>query len=238
MANKKIFISHFGEESDFAALLKEYLERDFLGSLDVFVASDGESIAAGEDWLASVERALSECVAMIIICTPASVRRPWINFEAGAAWMRHIPLIPICHRGLLPSDLPMPLSLRQGVVVSKSIGVKRLYTTIATTLNCSLPERDFDLLSAEFGRLYATPIAVSGDDIVALDRDRSIRKRLKEALNHPQWRWRSMEQLAVAAALPMDDVADLLRSDPEVLFKKSRKGKGVMAALRSRVGMP
>jgi hypothetical protein len=105
---KRIFISHISEESETALRLKAALEADFLGMLDVVVSSDTDSIAAGEQWLASVDAALQEAAMLLILCSAASVARPWINFEAGAAWMRKIPLVPVCHAGLTPRDLPMP----------------------------------------------------------------------------------------------------------------------------------
>ena len=82
---KRAFISHITEEAGVAAKLKAALARDFLQMLDVFVSSDGESISAGDDWLKSIDNALQQSALMLILCSPSSIRRPWINFEAGAA---------------------------------------------------------------------------------------------------------------------------------------------------------
>ena len=100
----RAFVSHVSEEAHVAARLKTALGRDFLGLLDVFVSSDAESIAAGEEWLRSIESALQEASLLVVLCSPASIVRPWINFEAGAAWMRQIPLVPLCHGGLVQID--------------------------------------------------------------------------------------------------------------------------------------
>jgi hypothetical protein len=81
-----------------------------------------------------------------LLC-PTSIRRPWVNFEAGAAWMHKIPIIPLCHGGLEPRDLPMPLSSRQGLLLSKDSDLKKLYSRIAKELTCEMPERTFDQLS-------------------------------------------------------------------------------------------
>jgi hypothetical protein len=40
----------------------------------------------------------------------ASVARPWINFEAGAAWLAKKPIIPACFGGLTKDTLPKPYS--------------------------------------------------------------------------------------------------------------------------------
>src|SRR5262249_46357706 len=133
---KRVFISHIAEEREIAERLKAALTRDFLRMLDVFVSSDTESIAAGEEWLESIEHALRECTIVVILCSPESIRRPWINFEAGAAWMRDIPLIPVCHLGLRARDLLMPLSLRQGIALDDAEGLRRFYKRVADILSC------------------------------------------------------------------------------------------------------
>jgi TIR domain len=74
---KHLFVSHISEERKIAERMKEALSRDFLGLVDVFVSSDTESIAAGEEWLRSVEKALLDCTIFVILCSPESIRRPW-----------------------------------------------------------------------------------------------------------------------------------------------------------------
>src|SRR5690348_2355735 len=127
MPNARAFISHISEDKEPAGRIKVALKRDFLGLLDIFLSSDTQSIAAGEEWLKSIEQALRDSALLLVLCSPESIRRPWINFEAGAAWMRGIPLIPICHAGFEVRDLPMPLSLRQGIGISDPKGLERLY---------------------------------------------------------------------------------------------------------------
>jgi hypothetical protein len=39
-----------------------------------------------------------------------SVARPWVNFEAGAAWLEDKTLIPVCHGSLSKNVLPHPYS--------------------------------------------------------------------------------------------------------------------------------
>jgi hypothetical protein len=69
--NKRLFISHISEERETAECIKAALSRDFLGLMNVFVSSDTESIAAGEDWLRSVETALRDCV--ILVCAVSNL---------------------------------------------------------------------------------------------------------------------------------------------------------------------
>lgn len=231
---KRLFISHISEERAVAELVKSVLGRDFLGLLEVFVSSDTESIAAGEEWLRSIERALRDCKIFVILCSPESIRRPWINFETGAAWMREIPIVPVCHAGLLPRDLRMPLSLKQGIALNDADGLRRFYVRIAKVLECDTPSRNFSQLALEL-----TPTALeattSEQAIKELDADRDARRRLAEALSSPKYKWRTLQRVAIEAAISEERAADLLRSDLTVRFSKGRSQK-VIVGLRSRVG--
>jgi hypothetical protein len=134
MVTKSIFISHISEEAEYAALLKEMIQSDFLELARCFTSSDIGCIGAGQNWLTAVERAMNEAKAVIVLCSKASVHRPWVQFEVGAAWMKEVPVIPVCHSGLKTSDLQMPLSLRQGVELPTERGIAQLYDGVARTL--------------------------------------------------------------------------------------------------------
>src|SRR5262245_21249631 len=95
-AVKRIFVSHISEEAERAAVLKTMLENDFAG-VDVFASSGIDSIVAGQRWLDSIEEALQDAKIGLILCSKSSVQTPWVQFELGVAWMRRIPIIPVCH---------------------------------------------------------------------------------------------------------------------------------------------
>lgn len=229
----QIFISHITEDSAVAARLKLRMTEDFLGQLTVFLSSDTESIAAGEEWLSSVSEALRNSSILIVLCTPASITRPWVNFEAGAAWMREIPVVPACFGGLRPRDLAMPLSARQGLELNDAQGLRRLYSRIAQALGFQSPARDYDVLAADLiASAERTPVDA---DAAAAGTDKAIRARLDEALSHPRYKWRSLDKVAAAAAIPADSAAAILQMDDRVRFSRGRSGK-VIVGLRSRVG--
>src|SRR3954451_6451434 len=56
----KLFVSHISEEGDIAALLKQTMQKDFIGLVEFFTSSDIGSISAGEDWLSAVQHAMNE----------------------------------------------------------------------------------------------------------------------------------------------------------------------------------
>lgn len=143
-ANKKVvFISHIHEEKEVAFAFKELIEESFINLIDVFVSSDGESISMGAKWLESISDALKNCAVEVIACSPLSIQRPWIHFEAGAGWVRSIPIIPLCHSGLTPSKLPIPLNLLNGATASERSSVELMLPVIAKALGSSVPRCDF-----------------------------------------------------------------------------------------------
>ncbi|HEX4236039.1 MAG TPA: toll/interleukin-1 receptor domain-containing protein [Caldimonas sp.] len=139
MPTTSLFISHISEEAEYAALLKRMVQQDFLGLAKCFTSSDIGGIGAGENWLAAVEGAMAKAKAVIVLCSRASVHRPWVQFEVGAAWMRGMPVVPVCHSGMKLIDLEVPLSLRQGVELPTERGVAQLYDGIAGVLGMKAP---------------------------------------------------------------------------------------------------
>jgi hypothetical protein len=148
--------------------------------------------------------------------------------------MRDIPIIPICHLDLKVADLPMPLSLRQGLALNDPKGLERLYRRIADALSCSLPQRDFAALAKELTSIPSTP-AGSRMASTMLENERQTRSRLEDSLRQPKFKWSTLRRVAEEAAVSDEKAADLLRSNPEVRFGKSGSGE-VIVGLRSRVG--
>lgn len=143
MSKSIVFISHITEEADLALKLKELIENSFLGMIDVFVSSDETSISAGSRWLDNITESLSSCAVELILCSPKSVIRPWINFEAGAGWVRNIPVIPLCHSGMEPTKLPVPLNLLQAAKISEISSLKLIFPVLAQAIGAKAPNIDF-----------------------------------------------------------------------------------------------
>lgn len=124
-------------EKELALALKALVSNAFMGMIDVFVSSDPESISMGGKWLDEITYGLKSCAIEIVLASPASVQRPWINFEAGAGWVRDIPVIPLCHSGMSPSNLPAPLSSLQGALATDTEQLQRVLDVMAKTLECN-----------------------------------------------------------------------------------------------------
>lgn len=143
MVKPLVFISHIAAEAEVAIEFKSLIETHFLDLINVFVSSDGHTIQMGEKWLDNISSALKNCSVEIVICSPMSVERPWINFEAGAGWVRGIPVIPLCHSGMTPSDLPIPLNMLQAAKLTDISGLKFVFTRLAEALGANTPNVDF-----------------------------------------------------------------------------------------------
>ena len=154
-ATKTVFISHVSTETELAQYLKRRFDKDFLGSLDVFVSSDQMTIAAGARWLDEVEKALKDADLQIVLCSKESVGRPWVNFEAGAVWLSGVPVVPVCHSGMTPSDLPVPLSMLEAIQASDADDLGKLYSAIASIVTLQMPEVDLDAVASEVKAIEA-----------------------------------------------------------------------------------
>jgi hypothetical protein len=165
----KVFVSHIAEEAGLAGLFRDRIARDFLGMVEVFVSSDSRSISVGDKWLNEIDSALKNAKAELLLCSRRSVARPWINFEAGAGWVRGIPIVPICHTGMRPVDLPVPLNMLQGITANVAEDLNRLYQLLARELGSQVPDVDFRdfanavrLFEDEYGTICHVREAVAG----------------------------------------------------------------------------
>lgn len=113
MAN--IFISFIHEEAEYAELVQQFIARILGEEVKPFMSSDKVQVYAGEKWLDRIMGELAEAKVVLLMLSDESVKRPWVNFEAGAAWTRNINIIPICFGELYKEDLPKPYSSLQAV---------------------------------------------------------------------------------------------------------------------------
>lgn len=160
MAEKLIFLSHIHEESALARLVKQALENEFSGFVDVFVSSDGTSIPAGSNFLKRIEDGLISCIGAIYLISPASVKRNWINFELGAVWVRNImnlrdgkpeiPTLPVCHSGTAPGGLPAPLNNLNGISANQASQLEFAFRSLQAAVGGrGALKTDFDALATQ-----------------------------------------------------------------------------------------
>ena len=102
-----LFLSHAAVDKDLAQFLEQALKAA-IPEVAVFRTTRLDSIPAGKAWLEVIHQRLRTADLILVLLTPSSVRRPWISFETGAAWMRDVVLVPGV-AGMAKTEVPEPL---------------------------------------------------------------------------------------------------------------------------------
>lgn len=128
-----IFISHAVANKNIAKALSDTLEAA-REDVTTFLASRPGDIRADEDWLDGIEHALQKADTYIVILTPESVLRPWVNFEAGAAWFFKRQLVFVRIQALLTDEIPLPINSRQVYAIDVEDQLIAVFKTIGLPL--------------------------------------------------------------------------------------------------------
>ncbi len=153
----KIFITHIQEEFPVAMVLKKWIESAFPDYCEVMVSTDPDSIPAVAQYVEKNEQALEEIKALILLCSPHSIQKPWIPFEAGCAWIRKIFIIPVCYSGISREELPQPLSIFHGFDLEQRDFGQQLFMTLAKELGVSeLPAVQYRQMRQELNQVMET----------------------------------------------------------------------------------
>lgn len=154
MSKPLVFLSHTHQDQSLANALEAMLREALLDGLEVFNSSNRQSIKPGDPWRDLIIEKLKSCSALLIVATPESVSRPWINFESGAVWVAGNRVIPCCCQGMTPSSLPAPLRDLQGIELGKPDELQLLVDSMAGIAQLRPPSR-FDFAKAASG--FASP---------------------------------------------------------------------------------
>ncbi len=76
-----IFISYNHEDSDFADALIGKIEKE---GLTTWV--DNDRINAGEDWRLTIDQAIKDSFALIVIMSPTAKASEYVTYEWAFAW--------------------------------------------------------------------------------------------------------------------------------------------------------
>ncbi len=85
-----IFISYSRKDSEFAKDLKKRLE-----AADVEVWTDESRLVPGEDWRESIDQAIRDALALIVVITPTAEASKYVTYEWAFAWGIGVKIIPI-----------------------------------------------------------------------------------------------------------------------------------------------
>ena len=133
MNGRKLFISHAAVDRELAALLEETVIITIPG-IKVFRASRVGQIKAGREWFDLVTSELRDADQFLVILTEASVGKPWVLFETGAAWYTKRPLMPILAPGFLPQNVHEPLRFLQLLSLGNPSEVAQIFKELGGNL--------------------------------------------------------------------------------------------------------
>jgi TIR domain len=144
-----VFISFVHEDERVAKAVQRFLRNGLQRwartqsgqKYEVFLSSDGSQVFAGENWLDRIDQELTKASIVVLMMSKRSVVRPWLNFEAGAAWFGkgHKLIIPVCYGELIKNSLPYPFSSLNAAELPK--GQDYLLTSVQEYLE-KLPSPD------------------------------------------------------------------------------------------------
>lgn len=124
-----IFISHAAVDEEIARSMKDYIERA-LPSHRIFVSSDPEDLALGDDWVSVILRALDTAEFVLVLATERGMRRKWVWFEAGRTWFSKVKMLPCCVGSLQKGNLPAPFSGLMAANIDDARDVKALFKSL------------------------------------------------------------------------------------------------------------
>jgi len=134
-----VFISFIHEEVEWAQSVQLFITTVLNYKSMPFMSSDKFQIYAGEKWLDRIMEELEGAKVVLLMLSKKSVERPWVNFEAGAAWTRNIVTIPICFQGMRKGELPKPYSSLQAVDLDSRDDHEYLARSVAHHLDLQKP---------------------------------------------------------------------------------------------------
>ena len=128
----RIFISFIHEDAAIANGMKSLIEAELqLKGETIFQSSDQRQVYAGDVWLQKITAALKVAEVILLMLSARSVRRPWVNFEAGAGWISDGKVvIPCCYGKQRKDSLPHPYSALQAVQLDDTSDMEYLLESI------------------------------------------------------------------------------------------------------------
>ncbi len=152
-----VFISHIAEEKSAAIWLKQKFEETLGIGVEIFVASDRESIPSGTQWYQGIVDKILSSKVVILLVSPRSLIRPWINFEAGIALgASRSQIIPVIYLGAENQPLSFPLAGLQGVYLKEPLDMKRIFKDCTKKLGITCPAQKWDVLFNEFQQVITS----------------------------------------------------------------------------------
>ena len=118
--------------------LKAWLEDLFLG-LNVFVSSHRADIPLGKDWMKTIQTALDNAMAYLVLVSDRSNSRNWVWLETGVAWATGRDIVPMCLPPQHKASIARPWSDFQGVNLYEEADLSDLVERVSGLLGVTVP---------------------------------------------------------------------------------------------------
>jgi hypothetical protein len=135
----QVFVSFIHEEENIAERVQVFVTEVLGDTIRPFLASDTSQLYAGDLWLDRIKEELQDAKVIILMLSRRSVKKPWINFEAGAGWIKEVKIIPVCFSGMRKDKLPKPYSSYQALNLISDEDQYYLVKSIAGHLDLPTP---------------------------------------------------------------------------------------------------
>ena len=150
---KEVFISWSGEKANkYAKFLEGILNQIFGKRTETFYSGNIES---GTVWLERINQALEQSKIGIIILTKESMKKPWVNFEAGAIFKadrKNTFIVPVCVDISFKELEDHPLRFFQSQYYFTWKSMLQLFRFLNMTLGWQFQIIDLEDVQIEFNR--------------------------------------------------------------------------------------
>jgi len=206
-----IFVSYNQDDSDFVEILRNKLVQE---GFKVWIDTDG--LRGGEEWRKSIDQAIKEAFALIVVITPEAKASEYVTYEWAFAAGAEIKVIPLL---LKRTSLHPRLESLQ-------------YLDFTHRQN-----RPWDKLFPVLSEADASQPEVEKNNPKKVEienkRERNAYERMIKALRDENWTWRSIHTLSAAAGVSEEEAIEILRYNPDIVFSIG-KSKRKIAKLKNR----
>ncbi|MGO9376173.1 MAG: toll/interleukin-1 receptor domain-containing protein [Syntrophobacteraceae bacterium] len=149
----KVFISWSGPLSHKIALILHEWLPNVIQAVEPFLST--EDIDKGSRWFNELSKELKDTKFSLVCLTPDSLEKPWILFEAGAAWKAsELSRVWTLLIGLSSTDVKGPLAQFQATLASKDDMWKLVKSVNSALEDKALPENKLKTAFVAFWKTF------------------------------------------------------------------------------------